>query len=159
MRQIVSRRLSGYPITDRPVKVAFAEQSNLIYSDDYLDGWPWGFKQLGCEVRNWSIGGLIAAVRGPNSPYSTKGWAGLSRGIAREMAGWGADLVFVHHGRYGQPLVGPLREFGIRTAVYLCDEPYESDESWRYAKLFDYVFTMDLETVDYHLYGVARPSR
>jgi spore maturation protein CgeB len=149
-RGILARRLGTYPVRERPVKVAFAQQDNLIYSDDYLDGWPWGFRGIGADIRTWSIANLVRAIGSPSSPYSTKGWAAASRTIAKEMAQWGADLVFVHHGRYGTPLLGALKELGIRTAVYLCDEPYESGESWKYGVQYDYVFTMDLETVDFH---------
>lgn len=43
-----------------------------------------------------------------------------------------------------------LRKDGIKTAVYLCDEPYETGETARYSPRFAYVFTMDPCTVETH---------
>jgi len=142
--------MKAYPILGRPPKVALAQQRGLIFSDDYLDGWAWGFKGIGCEVREWDITGLqnIHYMRG--SAYSAKGWGGMGRGIAKEMAQWGADLVFVHHGRWGVPLLDVLNSAGIRSAVYLCDEPYECGETVKYAKHYTHVFTMDPCTLDLH---------
>lgn len=38
----------------------------------------------------------------------------------------------------------------MKTAVYLCDEPYETGETARYSPGFDFVFSMDACTVEVH---------
>lgn len=72
--------------------------------------------------------------------------------LARRIISWRPDLVWCHHGRSASNAVflEKLRREGIKTAVYLCDEPYESGETCRYSPGFDYVFSMDIETVEAH---------
>lgn len=133
------------------VKVAIADDSALIYSDDYRDGWLAGFRGIGCDVRVFDIAPLRRS-RPSRSVYSSR-----SNNFGKLMAGnivsWGADLVWCHHGRAASSDAGfldALRKHKIKTAVYLCDEPYEVGETVRYSPCFDAVFTMDRCTLSVH---------
>ncbi len=139
------------PISGRPPRIALAQQSNLVYSDDYLDGWAWGFRQIGCEVKEMDISPLQQIPLQRDSIYSARGWGDLARGMSRQMLEWKPDLVWVHHGRYGVHLCQWFAQAGIPTAAYLCDEPYECGETLFYAPNYTHVFSMDLETIPAHL--------
>lgn len=133
------------------VKVAIADDSALIYSDDYRKGWIAGFAGIGCEVRVFDIAALRRS-RPRSSVYSSRS-TNFGRMIAKNIAGWGADLVWCHHGLAASSDAGfleELRKHGITSAVYLCDEPYETGETVKYSPKFDAVFTMDLWTLDVH---------
>jgi len=77
---------------------------------------------------------------------------GTEKGLAQQIIAWGAHLVFAHHGRAASnsQFLGALKRAGIKTAVYLCDEPYESGETTKYSPGFDVVFSMDPCTVEAH---------
>lgn len=79
--------------------------------------------------------------------------------LGEQIANWGPDLVFAHHGRAASNLmfIDRLRSRGVKTACYLCDEPYETGETVTYSKNFDLVFTMDPCTIEPH--RLTRPSR
>jgi spore maturation protein CgeB len=72
--------------------------------------------------------------------------------LGEQLANWNPDLVFAHHGRAASNLmfIDRLRSRGVRTACYLCDEPYETGETVTYSKNFDLVFTMDPCTLEPH---------
>ena len=136
-----------------PPRVAIADDSSLIYSDDYRSGWEWGFRQLGCEVEVFDIsilrrsGGMVA------SPYRTNLPRLATKGLADQISAWNPDLVWCHHGRAAAAdgFIDYLRRRGTGiVAVYLCDEPYECGETLLYSKLFDYVFTLDPCTIAAH---------
>lgn len=62
------------------------------------------------------------------------------------------DAVLVLNGIFGVPneqLAG-LRANGIRTAVWLMDDPYFSDITVKTAPLYDYVFTHEINTVPFY---------
>jgi len=84
---------------------------------------------------------------------------GMAKGIAQNLANMKPDLVWCHHGRAASIVVfrAGLHREGIKTAVYLCDEPYETGETARYSPAFKYVFTMDPCTIDAH--RLSRSSR
>lgn len=87
---------------------------------------------------------------------------GTPKLVAENVARWKPDLVFCHHGRAASnaQFLDYLRRHGIKTAVYLCDEPYESGETCRYSPSFDYVFSMDPDTIEAHrLSRVNRAER
>jgi len=77
---------------------------------------------------------------------------GTAKQLAQSIAGWGATIVFCHHGRAGSngDFQTTLKRSGIKTAVYLCDEPYECGETAKYSPRYDFVFTMDPCTVELH---------
>jgi len=83
---------------------------------------------------------------------------GTAKGLAQSIAGWGAHIVFCHHGRAGsnQEFLTALKRAGVKTAVYLCDEPYESGETLKYSPRFDLVFSMDPCTVEAHRISRSR---
>lgn len=137
---------------DRRLRIAIADASGLIYSDDYRHGWVSGFTDIGCEVKVFDIGILTRMPMIKSGPYSI-GSAGKQAGlVAKNLIAWGPDLVFCHHGRSAShpSFISQFRSRGIRTAVYLCDEPYECGETVKYAKEFDFTFTMDPCTLPLH---------
>lgn len=132
-----------------PVKVVIADDAGLIYSDDWRNGWKTGFNGISCEVRVVDISQLRRAVSaGPFSARSNTVATALADAVIRHRP----DLVWCHHGRAASsaPFLQRLRRAGIRTAVYLCDEPYEVGETARYSPGFDFVFSMDFCTVETH---------
>lgn len=133
-------------------RVAIADASSLIYSDDYRDGWPWGFERIGCEVKVFDIAHL-ARSRSARSPYSSRGWMKKGQEVARRIIQWNPDLVWCHHGRHAssdETFLQKLKDHRIPTAVYLCDEPYEVGETIFYGAKYSHVFTMDPCTVATH---------
>jgi spore maturation protein CgeB len=133
--------------------VLITDDSRLVYSDDYREGWKWGFKAIGCEVKVIDISELRKGLRhgGSSSPFSI-GRNYSAKPLADMVVRWEPDLVFAHHGRAASNFlfIQSLKNQGIRTAAYLCDEPYETGETATYSSFFDLVFTMDPCTVEVH---------
>jgi len=146
---VVPARKLGH---NNPLKIAIADDSGLIYSDDYRDGWPWGFESIGCDVKIFDIRPLRGVSDLYQGPYRSNIMRGTPKLLAERVAGWGADLMFCHHGRSAShsQFLQTLKRHGIPTAVYLCDEPYESGETTIYSPRFDFVFTMDPCTMHAH---------
>lgn len=140
-----------------PVRVAIADDSGLIFSDDYRAGWKRGFEAIGCDVKVYDVSG-IRRGRGIHSPYSSmaRGWPKM---LGQEIWKHRPDLVWCHHGRAASDeyFLDQLKGKGIRVAVYLCDEPYETGETARYSSVFTHVFTMDPCTILAH--QLSRPGR
>lgn len=135
------------------LRVAIADDSRLIYSDDYRAGWKRGFEQVGCEVQLFDISVLrLVGANSSTSPYRARTMPGTAKHIADNIARWKPHFVWCHHGRAAsnEEFQVRLKKDGIKTAVYLCDEPYESGETARYSPRFQYVFTMDPCTIEAH---------
>lgn len=134
-----------------PIRVAIADDSGLIYSDDYRDGWKAGFQGIGCEVKVFDIR-VLRMIVGGTSPYRSRVMPGTAKSLADQICKWRPHLVWCHHGRAAsnEDFLLRLKKDGIRTAVYLCDEPYEVGETARYSPKFGHVFTMDPMTVETH---------
>ncbi|MDL1985725.1 MAG: glycosyltransferase [Deltaproteobacteria bacterium] len=145
----MSRQLRG---RGGPLRVAIADDAGLIYSDDYRRGWVNGFKGIGCEVKAFDISPLRGLQPHRLGPYVSTRTRGFAKGLAKNLTTWRPDLVFCHHGRAAsnEEFLAEIRRFGARTAVYLCDEPYESGETCGYSPRFSAVFTMDWCTVAAH---------
>lgn len=135
----------------RAPKIALA-QPLLMFSDDFHDGWKWGFETLGCDVRVFDIGSIKHSALSRRSPYAVPASARQGKQAALEVYKWEPDLVFCHHGRAAanETFQHELKRRGIPTATYLCDEPYECGETLQYSARFDYVFTMDPGTLAAH---------
>lgn len=135
-------------------RIVIADDAGLIYSDDWRNGWRSGFSEIGCLVDVVDISQLRRAVAA--GPFSARG-SNAAAALADVILSKRPDLVWCHHGRAAgnEFFLSKLRRNGIPTAVYLCDEPYEVGETIRYSPKFDYVFSMDYETVGIHL--AARP--
>jgi hypothetical protein len=133
-----------------PLRVAIADDSGLIFSDDYRAGWKRGFEGIGCTVKVFDVSGIRKASS-IQSPYSTM-HRGFPKMIAQEIWKFRPDLVWCHHGRAAshEYFMQQLRDRGIPVAVYLCDEPYETGETARYSHVFSHVFTMDPCTIRVH---------
>lgn len=134
------------------MKIAIADDSGLIYSDDYRHGWKAGFEAIGCEVKVFDISVLRRLGSVSTSPYRSRTMPGTAKALGEQIVKWGPHLVWCHHGRAAsnEEFQLRLRKDGIKTAVYLCDEPYETGETARYSPRFQFVFTMDPHTVDVH---------
>lgn len=134
------------------IRVAIADDSSLIYSDDYREGWTKGFERAGCTVQRFDISPLRRIMAGNRSAYSTVSMPGTARDLARNIVKWKPHLVWCHHGRAAGNIefLTELHKHRIATAVYLCDEPYEIGETARWSPLFRFVFTMDPCTVEAH---------
>lgn len=133
--------------------VVLANDSRLIYSDDYLIGWKWGFETLGCEVKVFDISELRKGMsHGGGSGPMSMGRNMAAKPLGDMIANTDPDLVFAHHGRAASNRMfqDRLKARGVRTACYLCDEPYETGETASYSPVFDLVFTMDPCTVEVH---------
>lgn len=140
-----------------PPRVAIADDAGLIYSDDWRMGWLAGFKSMGCEVLVTDVSPLR---RGGGGHLSTRGGT-MSRGMAENIIAWRPDLLWCHHGRAAgnESFLSQFKRRGIPTAVYLCDEPYETGETARYSPRFDFVFTMDPCTVKAHAESRSQTQR
>ena len=140
------------------LRIVVADDSKLVYSDNWRHGWLSGFKQLGCEIQVVDISCL--RMMGAGGPYSTRG-CNTAKGLADNIIRMKPDLVWCYHGRSAAQatFLQPLRRAGIKTATYLPDEPYECGESAKFSTLYDYVFTMDYCTVGIHDAARQLPNR
>ncbi len=50
------RRLARKP--GQPPRIVIADDSRLIFSDDYREGWKWGFQAIGCDVQMMDVAEL-----------------------------------------------------------------------------------------------------
>lgn len=135
-------------------RITIADDAGLIYSDDWRKGWASGFREIGCQVTVVDISQLRRLTAA--GPYSVRG-SSIAAALGDTILATKPDLVWCHHGRAAGNdfFLSKLRRRGVRTAVYLCDEPYEVGETARYSPKFDFVFTMDACTVETH--RMARP--
>lgn len=109
---------------------------------------------------------ILVACMG-QSPYSRSIWTGLCHGFEKQgctvqlcdstqvpsPASLNAlpDLFFaVHGGNVPVETVNSYKMAGVPTAVYLLDEPYEVDNSVKWSRHYDWVFTVDRATIDVH---------
>lgn len=146
-------RKSGAP------RVAIADDSRLLYSDDYRKGWKWGFESIGCEVKVFDVAELRKGLTVGGVPSALSMGRNFSaKPMADMIANTEPDLLFAHHGRAASNsmFLDRLAARGVKTACYLCDEPYETGETAAYAQKFDLVFTMDPCTVEVHRRSRAR---
>ncbi|MCP4899958.1 MAG: glycosyltransferase [bacterium] len=141
-----------------PVRVAIADDSGLIFSDDYRHGWKSGFEGAGCEVKVFDIS-VLRKIGVTHSPYKSVMMPGTAKGMAKNIVSFKPDLVWCHHGRAASKgeFLQTLHREGIKTATYLCDEPYEVGETAGYSPRFKYAFSMDACTVEVH--RKSRPDR
>lgn len=141
------------------LRVALAVDSGLFFSDDYHRGWHQGFVAIGCEVASFDIKPLRRLASGIRSPYRPTVLPGSGKMLAQQIAKWKPDLVWCHHGRAASnpEFLDALHRAHCRTAVYLCDEPYETGETAMQSPRFQYVFSMDPCTVETH--RLSRVSR
>jgi len=59
-------------------------------------------------------------------------------------------LFAVHGGTVPTSIIDGYRRRGVTTAVYLLDEPYEVDRSSAWARHYEFVFSVDRQTVPHH---------
>jgi spore maturation protein CgeB len=77
--------------------------------------------------------------------------ASAEKNIVQLAGSWRPDLVLVLEA-IGQPFpleqVDALRTMGVKTAVWLPDDPYHTDQTVDIAPHYDYVFTLELSCVE-----------
>ncbi len=142
------------------VRVTIADDRRLMFSDDYREGWKWGFESLGCQVQTIDISECRKSLAVGGVPTAlSMGRNYAAKPLGDQIANWSPDLVFAHHGRAAsnRQFLDRLKAKGIPVACYLCDEPYETGETAGYSPLFDFVFTMDPCTIEAH--RLSRKSR
>lgn len=135
-----------------PLRVAIADDAGLIYSDDYRDGWVAGFRGIGADVQVFDVSMLRRLYGGGARSRILSVSGSPAKMIAENIVRWRPDLVWCHHGRAcsNDTFLSQFKRRGIRTATYLCDEPYEVGETARYSPKFDHVFSMDPCTLEAH---------
>lgn len=109
----------------------------------------------------------IVIARMGQSPFNRSIWQGFVRGFSQlgfSVSEVEAKLVpdpsvfqvrprlflAIHGGNISPESIMRYRKCGIPTAVYLLDEPYEVDRSTLWARLYDWVFSVDRATVPVH---------
>ena len=145
------RRLARKP--GQPPRIVIADDSRLIFSDDYREGWKWGFEALGCSVQMMDIAELRKGLNVGGIPSAlSMGRNMAAKPMADYLCNLDPDLMFAHHGRAASNsmFLDRVKARGVKTACYLCDEPYETGETVTYSPKFDVVFTMDPCTIEAH---------
>jgi hypothetical protein len=92
--------------------------------------------------------GLAHAAEDLDITYAHAGWD--TPDLSDQIAAFNPDLLFVVHGRKFSQRFPNLKGFGVQTAVWLLDEPYEVDDCATYSHRFDHVFVNDPSTLDRH---------
>ena len=91
--------------------------------------------------------GLSNAARDLNLCHEEAYWD--DPGLDEKVRRFSPDLLFVVHGRrFSQRWKNTFK--GVRSAVWLLDEPYEVDDTARFSGLFDTVLTNDPATLHRH---------
>lgn len=92
----------------------------------------------------------LARIAGRGGIVSMRSTAPKS--IGKAIARLRPHITFFHHGRTGSvdSFLDEVRKGGGKTAVYLCDEPYETGVTAYYSTQYNYVFTMDPCTIEVH---------
>jgi hypothetical protein len=99
--------------------------------------------------------GLVHAAADLGIAYAHAGWDAPN--LQDQIAAFAPDLLFVVHGRRFCQRFANVRGFGLRSAIWLLDEPYEVDDCARFSTQFDYVFVNDRATLDRHLHASYLP--
>jgi hypothetical protein len=92
--------------------------------------------------------GLVHAAADLGVDYAHACWDAPD--LDSQIAAFVPDLIFVVHGRRFAQRFQNLAGFGMATAVWLLDEPYEVDDTSRWSSRFDHVFVNDPATLDRH---------
>lgn len=77
--------------------------------------------------------------------------------LDQQIRAFAPDLLFVVHGRRFAQRYPNFQPFGVKTAVWLLDEPYEVDDTSTWAWRFDHVFVNDASTLGRHSGAVTLP--
>lgn len=99
--------------------------------------------------------GLVHAAADLGIAYAHASWD--TPALQDQIAAFAPDLLFVVHGRRFCGRFPNVRGFGVRTAIWLLDEPYEVDDTARFSTQFDHVFVNDHATLDRHLHASSLP--
>jgi spore maturation protein CgeB len=92
--------------------------------------------------------GLAHAAADLGLAYAHADWAAPD--LSFQIETFAPDLIFVVHGRRFAQRFYNLAGFGVPTAVWLLDEPYEVDDTAAWSARFDHVFVNDAATLDRH---------
>lgn len=89
--------------------------------------------------------GLASAAADLGVGYRHAGWD--AGDLDSQIAAFDPELLFVVHGRRFVQRYQDVRRFGVPTAIWLLDDPYEVDDCEVTAKHFDHVFVNDSATL------------
>ncbi len=92
--------------------------------------------------------GLEHAAQSLGLSYAHCGWDDPE--LVAKVQAFLPDLLLVVHGRRFVQRFSDVQVFGIPSAIWLLDEPYEVDDTERTARTFDYVFLNDAATLHRH---------
>ena len=92
--------------------------------------------------------GLAHAAADLGVPYAHARWDMPDLGECIEA--FAPDLLFVVHGRRFARRFHTVTGFGVPSAIWLLDEPYEVDDTATFSARFDHVFVNDPATLDRH---------
>lgn len=128
-----------------------------MYSDNYRNGWEWGFRAIGCDVKVVNIRPLRGMARFGRSVTSMR--SHMPKALGGTISKLEPDIVWCYHGRTAavDSFLKTVKRSGAVTATYLPDEPYESGASAYFSPRYDFVFTLDPCTIELH--RMSRPSR
>lgn len=99
--------------------------------------------------------GLVHAAADLGVPYAHAQWDDPT--LSAQIDAFAPDLLFVVHGRRLAERYRHISGFSFRTAVWLLDEPYEVDDTARFAARFDAVFVNDPATLGRHTNATYLP--
>ena len=109
-------------------RVFVADYQFLACGDVFTQGLAHAAHELGLNYQH-------AEARNPN--------------LARTVAAFRPDLLFVVHGRMATPKLASLLP-GLNSAIWLLDEPYEVDDTSRFSAHYGHTFVCDRATLHRH---------
>jgi hypothetical protein len=92
--------------------------------------------------------GLAHAAADLGIAYAHAGWDAPDLQV--QIAAFAPDLLFVVHGRKFAARFPNLKGFGVPTALWSLDDPYEVDDVSQWSPRFDHVFVNDPATLARH---------
>jgi hypothetical protein len=92
--------------------------------------------------------GLAHAAEDLGIDYAHASWDAPD--LQAQIDAFNPDLLFVVHGRRFAQRFTNIKGFGVPTAVWLLDEPYEVDDTSTFSRRFDHVFVSDPATLHRH---------
>lgn len=92
--------------------------------------------------------GLVHAAPALGVTYDHALWN--DEALVAKVQAFAPDLLFVVHGRRFVQRFGNVQGFGVPSAIWLLDEPYEVDDTVQTAREFDYIFVNDAATIHRH---------
>jgi len=99
--------------------------------------------------------GLALAAADLGIAYAHAAWDTYD--LQDQIARHAPELLFVVHGRRFCQRFYNLKGFGVPTAIWLLDEPYEVDDTASFSVKFDHVFVNDAVSIGRHQHATPLP--